>query len=132
MTSGKQRREEIKARRAARSARRSMLEKAARLKQLEARGVLVNAAALAPNNSYGAPGFVHRGYYVDVPFRCKDCGKDEIWTATQQKWWYEVAKGFIYSTAIRCRTCRRKVQAHRAESRRTHLEGVGRKPRKGA
>ena len=132
MTSGKQRREEIKARRVARSARRAALEKAARLKQLEARGVLVNAAALAPNNSYGAPVFVDRGYYVDVPFRCKDCGKDEIWTATQQKWWYEVAKGFVYSTAIRCRACRRKVQAQRGESRRAHLEGVGRKPPKGA
>jgi Probable zinc-ribbon domain len=132
MTSGKQRREEIQVRRAARTARRDKLEEAARWKQMEARGVLVNAAALAPNKSYGAAAFVYRGYYVDVPFRCKDCGKDEIWTATQQKWWYEVAKGFAYSTAIRCRACRRKQQAHRTASRRTHLEGVARKPRKGA
>ena len=132
MTSGKQRREDIKARRGARAAQRDKLEEAARWKQLEARGVLVNPAALAPNNSYGAPAFVYRGYYVDVPFRCKDCGKDEIWTATQQKWWYEVAKGFAYSIATRCRACRRKEQGRRTESRRTHLEGVARKPRKGA
>jgi putative zinc ribbon protein len=132
MKRGKGSPEETKARRAARTARRDKLEEAARWKQLEARGVLVNPAALAPNKSYGAPAFVYRGYYVDVPFRCKDCGKDEIWTATQQKWWYEVAKGFAYSTATRCRPCRRKDQARRTEARRTHLDGVARKPRKGA
>jgi len=131
MTRGKQRREEIKTRRAALTARRAELEEAARWKQLEARGVLVNAAALAPNNSYGAPQFVYRGYYVDIPFRCEDCGKDEVWTATQQKWWYEVAKGFVYSTATRCRNCRRKEQARRTEARRRHLEGVSRKTRGG-
>ncbi|HEX5608348.1 MAG TPA: zinc-ribbon domain containing protein, partial [Candidatus Binatia bacterium] len=56
--------------------------------------VPVNAELLAPNNSYGAPDFVTRGYYVDRNFCCIDCGKEEVWTGTQQKWWYEVAKGF--------------------------------------
>ena len=127
MTRGKQRREEIKTRRAARAARQAELEQAATLKQLEARGVRVNAHALAPNNSYGAPEFVYRGYYVDRPFRCQDCGKEEVWTATQQKWWYEVAKGYVYSIATRCRTCRRKEQTRRREARRVHLEGLSRK-----
>jgi hypothetical protein len=80
--------------------------------------VVVNESALAKNNSYGAPKFVYRGYYLDAPFRCRDCGKQEIWTATQQKWWYEVAKGFAYSTAVRCRACRRKEQARKAAARR--------------
>lgn len=108
-----------------------MLEEAARRKQMEARGVLVNESALAPNNSYGAPEFVRRGYYVDLPFRCKACGKEEVWTATRQKWWYEVAKGFVYSTATLCRACRRKEQARRAEARRVSLEGLARKARGG-
>ena len=81
------------------------------------RNVAVNESALKPANSYGAPQFVSRGYYEDVPFRCKICGKDEIWTAMQQKWWYEVAKGFIYSTAVRCRACRRKEQARKKDAR---------------
>ena len=89
----------------------------------EKRDVLVNESALAPNNSYGAPKFVYRGYYVDVPFKCKDCGKEEVWTATQQKWWYEVAKGFAYSTAVRCRACRRKEQARKTAARRTSQGG---------
>ena len=41
----------------------------------------VNEALLAPNNSYGAPDFVRRGYYVDISFRCADCGIEEVWTA---------------------------------------------------
>jgi hypothetical protein len=53
----------------------------------------VNREALAPYNSYGEPDFVTRGYYVDRTFQCACCGTEETWRATQQKWWYEVAKG---------------------------------------
>ena len=89
--------------------------------------VRVNVAALAANNSYGVPRFVERGYYEDVPFTCSDCGSKEIWRAAQQKWWYEVMKGYVYSGAKLCRTCRRREQARRAEARRVHLEGIARK-----
>jgi hypothetical protein len=91
--------------------------------------VFVNPALLRPDNSYGTPEFVQRGYYVDLPFTCRDCGKQEIWTATQQKWWYESAKGGVWTTAIHCRPCRRKEQARKAEARRVHLEGLSLKRR---
>jgi hypothetical protein len=65
----------------------------------------------APNNSYNPPAF-----YDDSPFVCVDCGKKEIWTAEQQKWWYEVAKGSIYARAIRCRACRRAHREKQKES----------------
>lgn len=55
----------------------------------------VNAALLRPDNSYSLPDYVTRGYYLDRPFTCKDCGKPEVWSATQQKWWYETAKGGV-------------------------------------
>jgi len=87
----------------------------------------VNTTALAPDNSYDTPEFVLRGTYRDKRFTCKDCGKDEVWTATQQKWWYEIAKGNVWTTATRCRPCRRKDQARKAEARRVHLDGVARK-----
>jgi hypothetical protein len=90
-------------------------------------GVAVNVEKLAPNNSYGTPDFVARGYYVDKPFTCEGCGLDQVWTATQQKWWYEVAKGYVYSTAKLCRSCRRCERERRSEARRIHLEGVARK-----
>ena len=39
-------------------------------------------------------------------FTCRDCGEEQVWTAKQQKWWYEVVGGAIDSTAVRCLPCR--------------------------
>jgi hypothetical protein len=124
MKSGKQRRVEIMARRKKLVVKRKAMAKAVAFSHAPYRFVPVNEELLAPNNSYGAPDFVRRGYYIDTPFRCVDCNKEEIWTGTQQKWWYEVAKGFVYSSAIRCRGCRHKERQRRAEARRVHLEGL--------
>ena len=93
--------------------------------------VRCNPALLAPNNSYG-PMFVLRGYYTDTAFFCIDCGKKEIWTATRQKWWYEVAKGNVNATAQRCRTCRDTERQRKIEARRVHLEGIAGKRRSSA
>src|SRR5262245_22001040 len=87
----------------------------------------VNTSLLRPDGSYGFPDFVTRGHYVDKNFTCKDCGKKEVWAATQQKWWYETAKGGVWTTATRCRLCRRRERERRSEARRVHLEGVARK-----
>ena len=127
MKSGKQRRVEIVARQKKRALKRRAIAKAVELRNTPSRMVPVNEELLAPNNSYGAPAFVRRGYYVDIPFRCADCGKEEVWTGSQQKWWYEIAKGFVYSGAVRCRACRRKERVRRTEARRVHLEGIARK-----
>lgn len=71
--------------------------------------------------------FSKRGTYEDKPFTCKDCGKEEIWTATQQKWWYEIAGGEAYSGAVRCRPCRKREYARKAQVRKVHLEGMAAK-----
>ncbi|MDX2219171.1 MAG: zinc-ribbon domain containing protein [Burkholderiales bacterium] len=84
----------------------------------------VNASLLRPTNSYGTPDFVERGHYLDMPFRCKDCGKEEIWTATQQKWWYEQAQGDVWTVATRCRPCRRNERRRKAEAERTRQAGL--------
>ena len=130
MKSGKQRRVEIHAKRKQKAAKRQTVSKQTDRRLRPVLGPAVNEELLAPNNSYGAPDFVYRGYYVDMPFRCVDCGKDEIWTGTQQKWWYEVAKGFAYSTAIRCRLCRRKERQRRDKARRMDLAGLEQKARR--
>lgn len=65
--------------------------------------IVADASQQAPNNSYSG-----LSYYQDQPFVCVDCGKADVWTARQQKWWYDVAKGSIYSTAKRCRACRKR------------------------
>lgn len=119
--SGHQRREEIRERR-----RQRALAQAAQtpppLPRRPPDAVEADPAELAHNNTYGLLPL----YYMDKAFTCRDCGSEELWTAKQQKWWYEVAKGNINSTAVRCRACRRREQARRAEARRIHLEGLKR------
>lgn len=66
--------------------------------------VAADQARLDHINTYGdLPEF-----YVDYPFTCRDCGKEQVWSAFRQKWYYEEAKGHIWSVAVRCRECRRK------------------------
>jgi len=124
MKSGKQRRTEIKRKRQQPMKERDSLGNKSQPRRSSDRLIPVNEALLAPNNSYGVADFVARGYYVDLPFRCVDCGKEEVWTGSQQKWWYEVAKGFVYSSAIRCRACRRKKRDQRDVAGRVHQEGI--------
>nr|WP_293244898.1 zinc-ribbon domain containing protein [Panacagrimonas sp.] len=90
--------------------------------------VTVHPERLAPDGSYSTPDFLRRGTYVDLPFTCIDCGVDEIWRATQQQWWYEIAKGGIWTTATRCRSCRANERRRRDAARATHLAGVTKDP----
>ena len=92
--------------------------------------VLVNPANLRPTNSYGTPDFVASGFYVDKLFACKACGKPQVWTATQQKWWYESAKGDVWTIAVLCRPCRLRERERKTAARKTHLDGLARKVRR--
>ena len=83
----------------------------------KARGVAVDPEALAQRTGYGVAELVARGYYVDIPFICQECGASQIWTAEQQKWWYEVAKGYIRSTATLCRPCRHRRREQNEKAR---------------
>ena len=46
-------------------------------------------------------------FYIDRPFTCRICGKEEIWKAADQKWYYEEAKGDIDALAVECHGCRK-------------------------
>ncbi|KQX24433.1 zinc-ribbon domain containing protein [Variovorax sp. Root434] len=108
--SNKQRRAEIKARRLERAT-----ASAARLRLPDVRlpqPAFAFAIGCEPadrlvlqqyNNTYG----LLPDFYVARPFTCRDCGAEELWTAKQQKWWYEVVHGHIDSRAVRCLACRR-------------------------
>jgi Probable zinc-ribbon domain len=89
--------------------------------------VLVNSANLRPTNSYDTPDFVARGFYVDRPFACKACAAPQVWSATQQKWWYEAAKGDVWTVAVLCKPCRRREQARKVQARAVSAEGRARK-----
>jgi hypothetical protein len=87
----------------------------------------VDTTLLAADNSAAVPEFVRRGYYLNQSFTCVDCKAEEIWTAQQQKWWYETAKGGIWTLARRCRLCRRQERARISEQRRVSAAGQQRK-----
>ncbi|BEP60185.1 hypothetical protein GmRootV213_07390 [Variovorax sp. V213] len=106
--SNKQRRAEIKARRIERAAALEARLRVHDVRKLSVDGPLpglelADKSRLASCNTMfcEVPDF-----YLDRPFTCRDCGAEEVWTAKQQKWWYEVAQGSIYSNAVRCRACR--------------------------
>ena len=120
--SGKQHARDIKQRRAARRLK-------AQLKRESPRQP-VNVEALAHDGSVDRPEFVRRRYYANRGFRCIDCGADEVWTPTQQKWYFEVAKGSIWSQPTRCRKCRLIERKRRDEARRIHMEGMAAKKAK--
>lgn len=112
MKSNKQRRTEIKARR---------LERASAVARLDPRGlgsasplgaVPADLSKLAHNNTDG----LLPSFYLDSPFTCRDCGSQEVWTAKQQKWWYEELQKPIDSRAVRCHPCRVARRARIATS----------------
>ena len=72
--------------------------------------VAADPARLRHINTYGAL----PEYYIDKPFRCRDCGKEEIWRAADQKWYFEEAKGHTDARAVRCHACRKLRKEPRA------------------
>ena len=109
---------QIKARRLERAARLARDDAARDVGALMA-GRPVPGMALADlevltryNNSWSLP-----RYYLDRAFTCRDCGAEEVWTAKQQKWWYEIVHAPIESDAVRCRACRRARRAKREAAR---------------
>lgn len=99
MSSNKQKRLQLKERKARRLERRKRAGRGpvpADHKLMCARYSGINTYCTAPTE------------YLDQPFTCADCGKACVWKAEDQKWWFEVAMGSIYKRAARCLDCRRK------------------------
>ncbi|HWB59918.1 MAG TPA: zinc-ribbon domain containing protein [Chthoniobacteraceae bacterium] len=75
-----------------------------------------------PRNTYSP-----KLFYRDKDFLCRDCGKPQTWTAEQQRWWFETAKGTIYSQVFYCRDCRKKRREQAALHRLASQAGIERK-----
>ena len=57
---------------------------------------------------------VPKYFYVDDERKCIQCGKRFVFSAPEQKYWYETLKFNFQSTAIRCISCREKRRSDRA------------------
>jgi hypothetical protein len=121
MKSNRQKREELKQRRALKQLSQQELQLRHDLKSKRAipvdRSKIISRSALPRIPTH----------YRDIRFTCKDCGAAEIWTATRQKWWYEKAQGEIESVATRCRKCRQIEQKRKEQVRGIHLDGLAKK-----
>jgi hypothetical protein len=51
--------------------------------------------------------------YVDQKKRCQHCGASYLFTAAEQKFWYEELGFYTRSEPTGCHTCRRKLRHHR-------------------
>lgn len=49
-----------------------------------------------------------RAWYVDARFHCADCGAEFLWSAQEQKLWFEVYHFYVDSQPTRCRECHAK------------------------
>jgi hypothetical protein len=82
--------------------------------------IIADQSELLHNNTYGRlPRF-----YVDKLVVCRHCGREEVWPAKSQKWWYESAKGNINAHAVLCRSCREKEKTRKDEARQVQLQGL--------
>ncbi|MGS5089683.1 zinc-ribbon domain-containing protein [Hydrogenophaga sp. A37] len=109
MKSNKQRRTEIKQLRLARAQRaQTQLQSMPLGRDGHVLGLVMADTQLLSglNNSCVLPEF-----YLDKVFVCADCASEEVWTAKQQKWWYETVQAPIDSRAKRCLECRRARRA---------------------
>lgn len=117
MKSGKQRRLEIKEKRRKKAAKNKAINVYSSLTKIPRHAVKAEHTELIHNNTWSPFPL----FYLDKEFTCVDCGSYEIWTAKQQKWWYETAKGHIDSIAVRCRRCRNVIKKQKDEQK-THME----------
>jgi hypothetical protein len=51
-----------------------------------------------------------RHWYVDATYRCARCGNTFVFTADEQRFWYEERKFWIDSWAKRCKPCREAIR----------------------
>jgi hypothetical protein len=85
---------------------------AKRISNLRKEGRLVNGVEIPkdalpadPNSQNRGQGYAIKFYYKDISYTCAGCGTKGIWTAAQQKKYFEVQKGNIYNVPKWCHEC---------------------------
>jgi hypothetical protein len=61
-------------------------------------------------------------FYFDLLKRCIDCGRDFVFFAKEQRYWFETLKIPLEADAIRCVSCRRTARSRNRDYKRySHL-----------
>jgi|GEM_PF-86853 len=69
---------------------------------------IVYATAIRADTTLQHCSVCPRHWYIDAHFRCADCGADILWSAEEQKVWFETYRFWIDSKPKHCRNCRSK------------------------
>jgi hypothetical protein len=59
-----------------------------------------------------------RRYYVDILRHCRQCGRDFLFFALEQKYWFETLQFYVDADCVYCPECRRQTQTLRRCLRR--------------
>lgn len=99
MKSNKQRKKEIKESRQAKEAKRQVAKLQNKLFGKEFQRIPVSPNALSEKSKRS---WSTLKYYEDQIYRCVECGKETVFSAEQQREWYEIKKRDIYLKPVRC------------------------------
>lgn len=104
---------------------RSARERADRISKLIVEGWIVDGNEIPASAIPADPHRINLGgsyskptYFEDLEFTCIDCGKEQVWKAEDQVWYYEASGAPYYSTAKRCRICRAAERKRKNEARK--------------
>ena len=83
-----------------------------RLASLEKAGRIIQGYEIPKNSLPGDPtkqahkgGYSPKLYYQNIHYTCEACKKESIWSAEQQKKYFEMQKGNIYNKPKWCYDC---------------------------
>jgi hypothetical protein len=71
-------------------------------------GRRIPRTAIVADTDRQQPCSVHVTHYFDLERRCRDCSRQFIFFAEEQKYWYEELGFYQSADAVRCPECRRK------------------------
>ena len=57
-----------------------------------------------------------RHWFIDAVYRCADCATDFLFSAKEQKFWYEDRHFYVDSLPVRCPECRKKERARKRQA----------------
>ncbi len=93
-----------------------------RIKKLKKEGLIVKGVEIPkgvlpanPDNQAYSGGYAAKLYYSDIHYTCAGCSKKEVWTAPQQKRYFETQKGNIYNEPKWCHKCHLKRMRDKEE-----------------
>lgn len=85
-----------------RKAKQSARRKQKRSREIPKGAIHANVEEQAQPESMSA-----RRFYKDITFVCRGCGEPGVWTAQQQKRYFEEQKGNTYNKPTWCTPCHR-------------------------